>query len=169
MLPGMRSWRDSGINSNILLWVTNTARIVSIFWAHGPFFNLPAKFKSVPVKLSNGMLILHSYICPHHTSIWYYRPGSSQVRLFLHKPDAFSEPTACGSGGHGLPGDRGSLLFQHFCRYQKNIPEIGTSGHESRRAEGSRQHQCLRSVEARHRRWNNYTTARALWTGIITP
>lgn len=64
------------------------------------FLSLPAKFKSVPVELSNGMLVHHSYICRHHTSIWYYRRGVRKYDCLLHKPETFSEPTACGGGGH---------------------------------------------------------------------
>ena len=126
------------------------------------FFNLPAKFKSVPVELSNGMLVHHSYICRHHTSIWYYRRGVRKYDCFYtNQRHSLNQQLVAAGATNGLPGDRGSLLFKHFCRYQRNIPEIGTSGHESRRAAGGRQHQRLRSTEARHRRWNTYTTARA--------
>ena len=133
----------------------------SNFLGSWTFYNLPRKFRSIPVQLHNGMLVHHSYICRHHTCIWYYRRGVRKYECIQTKQrHSLNQQLVAAGATNGLPGDRGSLLFKHFCRYQKNIPEVETSGHESRRAAGGRKHQCLRSTDARHRRWNKYTSER---------
>ena len=55
----------------------------SLFLGTWYYYNLPSKFRSQPVTLSNGMMVHHFRICSHHVSIWFFRRGYRIYQNFL--------------------------------------------------------------------------------------
>jgi hypothetical protein len=55
----------------------------SLFLGTWYYYNLPSKFRSQPVTLSNGMMVHHFRICSHHVSIWFFVEDTVFTRIFL--------------------------------------------------------------------------------------
>ena len=126
------------------------------------YYNLPNKFRSRPIPLCNGMLVHHSFICKHHTSVWFYRRGQRRYESFTGNARLrLNQQLVAAGAAKGLPGDHGPSIFRLFCQNQYNVPHPRTSGHEPCSAAGGRRHQNLRSAAARFRRVQTYQIARA--------
>ena len=80
----------------------------SLFLGTWYYYNLPSKFRSQPVTLSNGMMVHHFRICSHHVSIWFFRRGYRIYQIFFGnaKRKLLKLLEAAGAA-RGLPGDHG--------------------------------------------------------------
>ena len=83
----------------------------SLFLGTWYYYNLPSKFRSQPVTLSNGMMVHHFRICSHHVSIWFFRRGYRIYQNFFGnaKRKLLKLLEAAGAA-RGLPGDHGFSL-----------------------------------------------------------
>ena len=129
----------------------------SLFLGTWYYYNLPSKFRSQPVTLSNGMMVHHFRICSHHVSIWFFRRGYRIYQNFFGnaKRKLLKLLEAAGAA-RGLPGDHGFSPQEQYFQYQRYElrPPNTASGHEPRSASGGkyRTHQNLRSESSRNRR-----------------
>ena len=155
-LAVLRNQKQHSINGN------NFCSFCQNFLGTWYYYNCPKKFQSVSFPLKNGMQVHHSFMCKHHTSLWYFRRGQRIYKSF-HGRRRFSinQQLVAAGATNGLPGDHG-LSFKYYSIYQHNLPRYDqASGHESCRAAGGRTHQHLRSQTAIGRRHQKYNITRA--------
>ena len=159
-------WAPSRASCNRLCHATygNTwCQRCGLFLGNWYFYNYPARFRSQPVHLQNGMLVHHFRICTHHLSVWFFRRGLRIFRTFFGnaKLNLIKQLEAAGAAS-GLPGDHGYSPHTQYFQYQRYTLRPVASGHESRSASGGkkRHHQNLRSESSRYLRIQKYQNNR---------
>ena len=159
-------WAPSRASCNRLCHATygNTwCQRCGLFLGNWYFYNYPARFRSQPVHLQNGMLVHHFRICTHHLSVWFFRRGLRIFRTFFGNAKLnFIKQLEAAGAASGLPGDHGYSPHTQYFQYQRYTLRPVASGHESRSASGGkkRHHQNLRSESSRYLRIQKYQNNR---------